>query len=114
MSAFLVNSHGENDIQPVTRVLCDKSGHTFLYLDPRDIAHLGSGSVQSLLRIFSGFAHLTHPNYHFRQSSGAVYRITSTLAQGAQNWSHIMDTHKHIHGLETLQVTGEYVYTALP
>jgi len=36
---------------------------------PRDAAHPGSGSAQSLLRIRSSWLTLTHPNYRFRQAT---------------------------------------------
>jgi len=52
--------------------MCDESGHTefpFSYLAPRDVAHPGSGSAQSVLRICSGWLTFAHPDYQFRQAA---------------------------------------------
>jgi len=41
---------------------------SFLVPRPRDTAHLGSDSAQSLLKICSGRLTFAHPYYHFRQA----------------------------------------------
>jgi hypothetical protein len=45
----------------------------------RDIARPGSGSVQSLLRICSGWLTIAHPNYHYSTGGGFLTELMSSI-----------------------------------
>jgi hypothetical protein len=62
-------------------------GHqiSFFVPRPRDVAHPGSGPAQGR----SGLAQSCSPSEPFLEGCAAASTTTSTLAERAQNWSHI-------------------------
>ena len=56
---------------------------------PRDTAHPGSGSAQSLLRIRSGWLTFAHPNYHFRQAAAQPTKRFNSSRGGRELVPHI-------------------------
>jgi len=55
---------------------------SFFVPRPRDVAHPGSGSTQSLLRVRSGWLTFSHPNYHFRQAAAQLTNCFDFSGEG--------------------------------